>query len=386
MNMRKIFVSLMLVFMLCSVSQADIVYTTSTGRLGFISISRNDDTLSIGTPSVMYSGIGTNSLAASYWDGTSAKLIVIDRTTDLTTSSGDKAFIFNASGLSSPLNPEGTTLTGAYNVQSALSSYNGKGLFVASRENASVIEFRTEDFEQGHIYTYEPESGDTSTPKALSILADYNSVYTLFNVNSNKSVAMKFDGQLKENVEGYVRVETDYAASYMGWLSNGRIVTAHPNGIDVLNGGQFKRLLSSDKPVKTLCQDSGHGFYFTTQELSGDVYTCDLYHYDDESGDITSLLENRTGSQLQTLRDDGNNILAAIIGGKIFLYDMLNDNLAGEYDSSILNGEPVSLSITTASGDDGKTSSGCEISGMGIILLAVSLFLFKRHYILGDNQ
>ena len=386
MNMRKIFVSLMLVFMLCSASQADIVYTTSTGKLGFISISRNDDTLNIGTPSVMYSGIGTNSLAASYWDGTSAKLIVIDRTTDLTTSSGDKAFIFNASGLSSPLNPEGTTLTGAYNVQSALSSYNGKGLFVASRENASVIEFRTEDFEQGHIYTYEPESGDTSTPKTVNILSDYYHVYALLNVNPNKSVAMKFDGQLKENVEGYVRVETDYAASYMGWLSDSRIVTAHPNGIDILDGGQFKRLLSSDEPVKTFCQDSGHGFYFTTQELSGDVYTCDLYHYDDESGDITSLLENKTGSQLQTIRDEDNNVLAVIIGKKIFLYDMLNDTLAGEYDSSILNGEPVSLSITTASGDDGKTSSGCEISGMGIILLAVSLFLFKRHYILGDNQ
>ena len=386
MNARKLFVSLVLVMLLCGTSQADIVYTTSTGNLGFISISRNNDTLSIETPSVMYSGIGTNSLAASYWDGKEARLIVIDRTTDLTASSGDKAFIFNPANLSSPLNPEGTTLTGAYNVQSALSSYNGKGLFVASRENASVIEFNTEDFEQGHIYTYEPESGDTSTPKTVNILLDYYYVYALLNVNPNKSVAMRFDGQLKENVDGYVRVETDYAASFMGWLSNGRIVTAHPNGVDILDGGQFKRLLSSDEPVKTLCQDYGHGFYFTTQELSGDVYTCDLYHYDNESQDITPLQENKTGSQLQTIRDESNNVLAAVIGRKILLYDMLNDNLVGEYDSSILNGEPVSLSITTASGDDGKTSSGCEVSGMGIILLSVSLFLFKRHYILGDNK
>lgn len=378
MNVKKLFVSLLLVMMLCSASQADIAYTTTTGNLGLIKISRNNDILSVGTPSVQYSGIGTNSLAASYWDGTNPRLIVIDRTTDLENSSGDKAFIFDTSNFSSPLNTNGTTLTGAYNVQSATSSYNGKGLFTASRENASIIEFRTEDFSLGHSYTYKPESGDTSTPKALSILADYNSVYTLFNVNSNKSVAMKFDGQLKENVEDYIRVEMEYEASLMGWLSNGRVVTAHTNGIDVLDGGNFKRLLSMDKPVKTFCQDSGHGFYFATQEQSNDIYTCNLYHYDNESQDVTPLQENKTGSRLQTIKDDGNNVLAAIIGGKLYLYDMKNDNLAGEYDSSVLNGEPVSLSLTSASGDDGSTSSGCEISGAGIILLMACVKFLRR--------
>ncbi|MBQ7593112.1 MAG: hypothetical protein IJU48_02010 [Synergistaceae bacterium] len=378
MNVKKLFVSLMLVVMLCSASQADIVYTTSTGNLGLISISRSDETLNVSTPSVKYSGIGTNPLAASYWNGSEARLIVIDRTTDLTTSSGDKAFSFNPSDLTSPFESQAVTLTGAYNIQSAISSYNGKSIFTASRENGSIIEFSTEDFERGHSYTYAPESGDTSTPKAISLLSDYHNIYALINVNSNNSAAMKFDGQLKTDIEGYARINLEHEASSIGWLSNGRIAAAHTEGIDILEGSQFKRLLSSDEPVKTFCLDSGHGFYFATQKLSEDVYTCDLYHYDNESKDVTPLLENKTGSSLQTIRDEGNNALAVIIGRKIYLYDMLNDNLVGEYDSSALNGEPVSVSVTYASGDDGKRSSGCEVFGSGIILLTVCLFLVRR--------
>ena len=373
MNAKKILMGLMLVMIFCGTSQADIVYTTSTGNLGLFTISRNDDTLTITSPVLQYSGVGTNSLAASYWDGSNARLIVIDRTTDLTASSGDTALIFSTGNLTEPLNTEKTTLTGAYNVQSVINSYNGRGLFAASRENASFIEFYTKDFSVGHSYVYEPESGDTEAAKAVNIIADIKNLYVLLNVGASKSLAMKFDGQLKKDIEGYVRVENDYAASLMGWLSNGRIAAAHSNGVDVLESGHFRRLMSFDVPVKTFCMDSGNGFYFEAQ--SGDV--CGLYHYDHESADVTPLRENMTGTRLQTLRDESNNVLAAIIGGKILFYDMLNDTLAGEYDSSALNGEPVSLAVPSASGDDGKRSSGCNLSGAGIILLSACVYCLK---------
>ena len=69
--------------MLCASAYADIVYTTDTGNMGLIKVNNSDSVDLYGT---QYTGADSDSFLGSYWDGSKSRVILIDRTTDTTTS------------------------------------------------------------------------------------------------------------------------------------------------------------------------------------------------------------------------------------------------------------------------------------------------------------
>ena len=67
--MRKIFAGVMLAVLLCGSAGADVVYTTDTGNVGLIKILSSTSADFYGT---QYTGVGSDSLLGSYWDGSSS--------------------------------------------------------------------------------------------------------------------------------------------------------------------------------------------------------------------------------------------------------------------------------------------------------------------------
>ena len=175
--------------------------------------------------------------------------------------------------------------------------------------------------------------------------------------------------------------ETEYLPSgttEISWLSNSRVAAAHTDGVSVWGRNGFVSIVSSDAPVRSLCRDGGDGFYFLEGVQSRDTYITTLKHYNYGSG-VATLNTGDIGKVSQLVRDESYNVLAAITGSKILLYSMRNDALIGEYDSSMLEGLPVNIAVTSVSGDDGKTNSGCDISGAGMIMLLAGIMILRRH-------
>ena len=370
--MRKILVSTILVLMMCAAAQADIVYTTDAGALGLIETSSTSADFS-GT---QYTSSGTNTLLGSYWDGSNPRIILVNRTTDLTTS-GDTALIFTTSHLTAPLYDEAKTLDGLYNAQAVKGSYAGRSLFFTS--GASIHEFNTSSFSHVRSYTYKPESGDSYTPTIKSVITSQNRIYCLIDREGRYPKFLGFDGQLRDDVSKFVDVTVSSDASCIAWLSNSRIVAGTPDGVSLWRTVGFVNVLSSDAPVTALCQDDEDGFYFTEQTSSGNEYTTTLRHYNANSMTTSTLYTETTGKACQLLYDEEEKILAAIVGTKILVYRMSKDSLIGEYSSDLLGGLPVNIALSSVSGDDGKTSSGCNVAGAGgVIMLLGCLFLKRR--------
>ena len=371
--MRKIFVSTLLVLVMCAVAQADIVYTTDAGTLGAIRVYSST---SIDLAGTQYTASGTNTLLGSYWDGSESRIILVNRTTDLTTS-GDTALIFDPDNLTAPIDDKAKILEGLHNAQAVEGSYNGRSLFFTS--GASVHEFSTSSFAVGRSYTYKPESGDSYTPSIKDMITSQNRIYCLIDREGRYPKFLGFDGQLRDNVSDFVNVTVSSDASCIAWLSSSRIVAGTPEGVSLWRARGFVNAVSSDAPVTAICQDNGDGFYFTEQTSSGDVYTTKLRHYLYDSKTTSTLYTDTTGKTCQLLYDDTNKILAAIIGSKILVYRMADDVLIGEYGSGLLGGLPVKAALSYVSGDDGKTSSGCNVAGAGgIIMLLACVFLKRR--------
>lgn len=366
--MRKIFAAITALLILSGSSWADIIYTTSSGNLGMIDTS----TYSV---EVRHSGFGTSPLVASYWGGSDTKIIVIDRTTDMT-ESGDSAYIYT-SGLGA-LQTDGVTLEGVYNAQSAVSSWNGRSIFFASRENASIVEFDTNNFKSEHSYQFEPSSQDTYTPYMTGILTSYYGVYGLVDREDAGSSLLMFDGQLKDDVDGFVQVDIDDTAGAMAWLSSSRLAVGESDGVEVFGRYKTTKLVSTDHPVKALCRDNSSGFYYITQEETDGKYVNTLSHY--SGGSVSTVGEIMTGETCQLVSDTKNKIVAAIIGENIYIYGMTSDDLRISYDSADLSGVPVSVSNNSASGDDYESARGsCNVSFAGIaLLLACTTFLIKK--------
>ena len=174
-----------------------------------------------------------------------------------------------------------------------------------------------------------------------------------------------------------VTVSSD--ASCISWLSNSRIAAGTPEGVSSWRTIGFVNVLSSDAPVTALCQDNGDGYYFTEQTVSGDTSTTTLRHYNPNSDTTSTLYTDSTGKACQLIYDDNNKLLAAIVGGKLLVYRMSDNALIGEYSSDLLGGLPVNVVLSYVSGDDGKTSSGCNVVGAGgVIMLLACVFLKRR--------
>ncbi len=303
----------------------------------------------------------------------------MDRETD-TTTSGDTALVFNPSNLSSPVDSVRKVLKGVYSAQSMAGSDNGRSIFFAS--GSSIHEFSTSDFSLSRSYTYSPKTSDDITAEISVLMTGSNVIYALVNQTNSDDVILGFDGQLREDVtKNFERTALSSDAEAVSWLSNSRIAIGHPDGVDVRgrNSKVFVRMLSTDVPVKALCQDAGDGFYFIEQSESGDVYTTVLKHYR-SSTEIVELFTNIEGQAYMLIRDKDSGIAAAIVGDEILVYMMEGDVLLGKYDSSELGGYPVQVASSTVKGDDGKSSSGCSVSGTGMLLILAAGCMFLKRY------
>lgn len=370
--MRKIFVSIIFLLALCVSAYADVVYTTDSGNMGLIKISGSDSAELSG---IQYTGAGENSFLGSYWNGNNSRIILVDRTTD-TNTSGDTALIFDPTNLSNPIDSEKIVLDGVYNTQTIAGTYNGRGIYFGSE--ASIHEFTTENFSPARSYTYKLTSSDKTAPVIKSIITSTYAVYALFSQEDSGDFVLTFDGQLRDDVaDNFSRRETSADTSCMSWVHNS-VALAHTEGVDFIGRDSFMRALSTDSPVKALCEDGGSGFYFAEQKVSGDSYITILKHR--ESSNTKELFTDTAGKTCQLMRDTNNNILAGIIGSKIIICNMNDDTIIGEYGSSSLGGLPRNIAMSYVNGDDGKTKSGCEVAGTGIImLLAGALIFMKQH-------
>ena len=370
--MRKILVSTLLVLVMCAAAQADIVYTTDAGALGLIQTTST----SADFRGTQYTNSGTDTLLGSYWDGSKSRIILVNRTTD-TTTSGDTALVFDPDNLTAPVDAEAKTLAGLYNAQAVGGSYIGRSVFFTS--GASIHEFDTSSFSHVRSYTYKPESGDSYTPTIKSLITGQYRIYCLVDREGRYPKFLGFDGQLRDDVSKFVNVTVSSDASCISWLSNSRIAAGTPEGVSSWRTIGFVNVLSSDAPVTALCQDNGDGYYFTEQTVSEDTCTTTLRHYNPNSDTTSTLYTDSTGKACQLIYDDNNKLLAAIVGGKLLVYRMSDNALIGEYSSDLLGGLPVNVVLSYVSGDDGKTSSGCNVVGAGgVIMLLACVFLKRR--------
>lgn len=362
--------------MLCGAAHADIAYTTSNGGLGLIKVNGES---SIDIEGIQYQGIGTNSLVAPYWTSGNSRLIVINRTTD-TTTSGDTAMMFSTSDLTKPLDSKPTVLKGIHNAESVSYSNNGRGLFITS--GTKITQFSTENF--GSVRSFDFAGYFKSAdfiPEAHTVLTS-SRIYALVDSGDNESAVFSFDGQLtRDNGNLYV-IRIISRADSMSWMNSSRISIPHSSGVYLLDSSassgrdskSWYTNISSDIPVITSCPDTSSGFYFITQDSTGKNT---LSHY--ASKTTTTLYTDNNGGALMAVKDSTHNVLAVKIGGKIRLYRMKDDTFLGEYDSSQLGGVPVSMAITSSSGSEGNSSSsGCNTSGAGVFMAGVCLLLLWR--------
>ena len=373
---RKFFVSILLVCLLACSAQANIVYTTTQGRMGLIKIS---EALSTDIQPGKYSG-ASGSFAAHFYneDGTSL-IALIEPETNARASSGDKAYIFNASDLTSPIYDKPKILTGAYNTRSAAYSDNHRGLFFASSLNgeARVSEFNTENIELVRDFTYTASSDNAFMS---TVLVNNSSVYCLVNKASEQdSMFIRFDGQLKDDIEGYATISAVYDSELIAFGKDSRILLGHSDGIDTVKDNKFVTMLSADNPVKAICRDNEGGFYFITQSDTGQQT---LRHY---TGNVltASKLASGNGSTCKAIYydKDGTKFAAFIMNDRIMIYDPDDDSLIKEFTSSELGGAPFSIASCTANTDSNKDSSnGCNATGAGLVsmLLAGIVLIHKN--------
>ena len=378
---KKFFASLLFVCILSFSAYADLVYTTDNGTMGFIEIYNTSDTLSIDIPVEQYSGIDENSIAVHYYndDGTSF-VALIEPETDINNSSGDKAYIFNASDLTKPVNDEATILTGVYNTRSTAYSDNHRSLYFASGVDgeARITEFNTSNLELQRRYSYTNSKDNAFTS---TVLVNGSSVFGLVNkATSQDSLFLRFDGQINAGAQGSWNVKAKYDSELATLGSDSRILVAHSGGVDQLINNEFKLIVSTDTPVKALCRDNDKGFYFITQ--SDDTGRQVLKHYKNDTS-IAEEVDDGTGFICKAVYYDKDNkkFVAVIIDDSIVIYDPEDDSILGEFDSTELGGSPISITgITqnTSSTKDSGKSSGCNITGAGILLILSGYILIRK--------
>ena len=362
--MRKILASVIMVMVLCAGAHADLIYTTSSGGMGVVRINGESADLR----GIQYTG-SSDTLMASYWDGEASRVILVNRTTD-TTTSGDTALVFNPSDLSTPLNTEPVVLEGVYNTQVLVGTYTGNSIYAAS--GALVREFRTDGFSRVRGYTCKADSGDTQAPTVKAITSAKYIVNVLAEYETSGDVLLRFDGQLRDDIEDFTKWQAPSETTAITYTSNSWLAVAHETGVSYLTSTGFSEIVSTDAPVKALCPDKNEGFYFIEQSADGTTY---LRHRSE--GETLDLLTVSSGTECRLAADTDNGVFGAVIGGKLYVYAMKDDVLMGEYDSSALGGTPRDIAFGNVSGESKSSNSGCSAFGMGMLLLC-AVFLRRR--------
>ena len=355
--MRKLLIAFMFVIALFGIASADIAYTTTDGKLGLIKI---EGPKSPDLAGIQYNIGANNSVIGSYWDNGQSRLIVISTNG----SSDDKALIFNSSGLTTPINSEPITLTGAKNVRKILSTSTGKGFYLIY--GASIQEFATENFAPlDRKYT---SSGDIDIMDAVIRGVE---VYVLVDDS-----ILVFDGQLKDSGKNYEKYSVAEGSEMLAYISGVGILIGHKNGVQVLSS-EAVDFLTTRAPIKSICGDNSSGFYYITQDVSDDVYQNTLYHY---NGANTDEILNFEGEIAELILDTNYDVLAVIASDKIQLYNIENDTaLVTEYSSADLGGNPHKLAGTTITGETQKKDGSCNLSGLGILLALCFAIIVRNH-------
>ena len=378
--MRKFLLSFVLVFVLFGASYADIVYTTSTGTLGLIEVTSASSADLKGT----YTKSLSNALVSAYsdYDG-NRRVILVDKTNDLTTS-GDSFSRFSPNDLSKALDEETKYFEGVYGTEIIRNSRNGKSLFLSS--SSDIYEFDTDTFAMKNSFDCTPKSDDVAS-KIKDIAVLENRIFVLAETQNSGDVVIRFDGQLKRNVGAFYEwAVASGDAMKIAELDNSRVAVARKNDVALLENKKVTSLVSlvsSDNPVKDLCRDSESGFFYATQTTdSSGNYVNTISHYTGSINNFSNVVLNSTSSTLQLIRDDTYNVLGVISGTGINLYNMSDGTLINTFTSSELGGNPVSMAITNSriNTSNKKNNSGCEVSGLGMILLLMCAVSFSKRF------
>ena len=100
-----------------------------------------------------------------------------------------------------------------------------------------------------------------------------------------------------------------------------------------------------------------------------------LQHYN-RDGEVTELLTEDVSGECSLVYAESDGVMCAIWEGKLLVYSLKDDELIGEFSSSELGGTLRQVTSGTVKGETKDNSSGCNLSGLGIILM--SLLLRRR--------
>ena len=371
--------------MLACASYADIVYTTSNGKMGFIGISSISDTLSADSPVVKYSDAADDSIVAHYYneDGTSF-VALIEPETDPSIKSGDFAFIFNVSDLTKPVDDGVSILTGTYDARSAAYSDNHRGLFLASGLNgeATISEYDTEGLQKVRSISY---ISSNDAMNMSTVLVNGSSIYGLVSrATSEDSLLLRFDGQLDNEVRGYSETKVRYDSELMTFGKDNRIFIAHSGGVDTfangLSSSELVLVVSTDTPVKALCKDNDSGFYFMAQSPETGEQALVHYKSSSEVNEVDFGYTESFVSKAMYYDSDNKKFVAAIINDGIAIYDPDTDALIAEFTRDQLGGIPISMTAVTQNtgSTKGNSSSGCNVTGSGMLMILSAGYMLLR--------
>ena len=369
--MRKIFFALVIIVILCGVSSGDMVYVTSTGDLGTIKINSSSD---IEAPSIQYTGTASSPFLASYWNGSSTSLAVIDRNAG---TSGDRAYVFNPSSLTSY--SYSADIEGVYGTSGSGFSESGYSLFLTA--GSKIYEVETRNFSVLNSFDCkELISADDKATTVDSIAVDSQTIHVIASAGERKRY-IRFDGQLKTGVYYFMSSDISAGSSVVLNTDDNVPVIGHNSGVDAMaSDRKFYSIISSDAPVKAMCLDNSKGFFYATQYQSGNGYVNTIMH-SSNSTQFTPATITSSSSNIKMLRDNSRKDTFAVMtdeGITFFTYTSSGTS-RHEYTASSLGGTPSGIAAAKVSGYDGSSSSsGCNASGFGIIFLAFAMLMKRK--------
>ena len=387
--MKKIFLSFMILSMLCASASAHIIYTTQEGKLGLIKVN-GTGVNSIDLSGTQYAGGGKGSVVAPYWEnntsngaGNSKIILITPKESGDTSVSGDTAVRFSSSeSLSNPIDEKPINLTGTYGTPVICGTRSGGSLYLAT--GATMREYKTKDFSLYNSYTY-ASSDSAPNPEIKSVIKNDANVYVLVGLGNTKiktgtnfsnDVVVQLEGTFKSPVAREIKTSSDaYTMDFLDFLSDTKIAVGCEDGVYHLQSSSTTSLVSSDAPVIALHQDTGSGFYYATVSSDQNVR---LYHYTTSNTKPEAFL-TASGDKAKTkiIKDSEYNVLGVITSDEISIITMSNDTYK-TFNSTVLGGVPISIAASSTTGNSADTSSGCMIGGAGLALMAALIFTLRH--------
>lgn len=370
--MKRVMLSLMILVMLCGISSAEFIYTTSEGDLGRIKLNSSSD---IEVWPELYSGNLSSPFLASYWNGNSTSLMLVDRYAGV---SGDKAYLFNPNSLTSYI--QSRDIKNVYGTNASAYSENGYSVFLAA--GSVIYELSSSTFRVLNSYDCTRIiSNDTYSTEIVTLATNSQTIHALASAG-DKQRYIRFDGQLKERVDDFISSDVSADATAMVVTANSYPIIAHSSGVNIMRSNKkFSRLISSDYPVKAICSDQGSGMFYAEQYQDGENYENRICHFG-TFAEFTGLLIESSTPDITIIRDNEHKeMYAALTGGKIVIFMYTNDtvDVLANYHASDLGGSPVGIVTSTVSGyNANSSSSGCDSVYAGMILLALIPFVLRR--------